>query len=402
MERRTGERRAGPPPGRNGLLATGFLALSLLAGPPAGAQEASPGLAQQQPSRANSRAEGPKRPPDPREAMNAWTVGLAGGPLDGAPIRFAAEIARVVDDGANLQVLPIVTRGITDNVNALLYQRGVDAAIINTDALERFRAEMPGIRKRVVSLASLFPSELHVFARPEIRSVADLAGKKVNFNTEGTAAAYTGPLVFERLGVEVEKTFIPHPAALEGMRRGDVAAVVFVTSKPVEAFLKGRWDGGFKFLDVEYGDRFADYYLPSTLTSADYPGLVPAGAEVRTIAVPTAIVAFNWPRNSDRYRRVARLTDHLFERLERLQEPGFHPKWKDVNLAASVPGLDRFAAAQDWLDRRLAASEPQELRADLQVDPAFARVQAARAAPNDRAEQERLFREFMQWQRARR
>jgi TRAP-type uncharacterized transport system substrate-binding protein len=334
--------------------------------------------------------------------MNAWTVGLAGGPLDGAPIRFAAEIARVVDDGANLQVLPIVTRGITDNVNALLYQRGVDAAIINTDALERFRAEMPGIRKRVVSLVSLFPSELHVFARPEIRSVADLAGRKVNFNTEGTAAAYTGPLVFERLGVEVEKTFIPHPAALEQMRKGDVAAVVFVTSKPVEAFLKGRWDDGFKFLDVEYGDRFEDYYLPSTLTSADYPGLVPAGAEVRTIAVPTAIVAFNWPRASDRYRRVARLTDHLFERLEKLQEPGFHPKWKDVNLAASVPGLDRFAAAQDWLDRRLAASEPPELRADLQVDPAFARVQAARAAPNDRAEQERLFREFLQWQRARR
>ncbi len=34
--------------------------------------------------------------------MNAWTLGLAGGLLEGAPIRFAAEIARVVDDGPNM------------------------------------------------------------------------------------------------------------------------------------------------------------------------------------------------------------------------------------------------------------------------------------------------------------
>jgi hypothetical protein len=32
--------------------------------------------------------------------------------------------------------------------------------------------------------------------RPEIESLQDLAGKKVNFNTQGTAAAYSGPLIF--------------------------------------------------------------------------------------------------------------------------------------------------------------------------------------------------------------
>ena len=43
--------------------------------------------------------------------MNAWTVGLAGGLLEGAPIRLAAEMARVVDDESSMHVLPIVTRG---------------------------------------------------------------------------------------------------------------------------------------------------------------------------------------------------------------------------------------------------------------------------------------------------
>src|SRR5215212_9040613 len=53
-------------------------------------------------------------------AMNAWTVGLAGGLLEGAPIRLAAEMARVVNDGGNLHVLPVVKRGATENVNSLL------------------------------------------------------------------------------------------------------------------------------------------------------------------------------------------------------------------------------------------------------------------------------------------
>ena len=171
--------------------------------------------------------------------MNAWTVGLAGGLLEGAPLRLAAEMARVVDDGPNLHVLPIVTRGATENLNSLLYLRGVDTAIINSDALEEYKIQVPEIRRRITYLLNLFPSELHIFVRPEIESLQDLAGKKVNFNTQGTAAAYSGPLIFSRLGINAEKTFIPHQVALEQMRKGEMAAVVFITSKPVDAFVQG-------------------------------------------------------------------------------------------------------------------------------------------------------------------
>ena len=82
-----------------------------------------------------------------KEKMNAWTVGLAGGLLEGAPLRLAAEMARVVDDGPNLHVLPIVTRGATENLNSLLYLRGVDTAIINSDALEEYKIQVPEIRQ---------------------------------------------------------------------------------------------------------------------------------------------------------------------------------------------------------------------------------------------------------------
>ncbi len=286
-----------------------------------------------------------------KQQLNAWAIGLAGGLLEGAPIRLATDIARVVNEGGVMHVLPIVTRGPTDNVNDLLYLKGVDAAIINTDSLEEYKSQVPQIRQRITYLLSLFPSELHIFVRPEIRSLADLAGKKVNFNTQGTAAAYSGPLIFSRLGLSVDKTFIPHPVALEQMRRGEIAGVVFVTSKPVDAFVKGGWDPGFKFLPVDYGAKFEDYYLPSYLDASDYPNLVPKGERIATIAVPTILAAYNWPRGSDRYRRIARFTDDLFSRVDKLQAPGFDPKWKDINVSANVPGLPRFQAAQEWIDR---------------------------------------------------
>jgi TRAP-type uncharacterized transport system substrate-binding protein len=300
------------------------------------------------------RARDAKAQPSPKEKLNAWTVGIAGGLLEGAPIRLATEIARAVDDGDNLYVLPIVTRGATENLNSLLYLRGVDMAIISADALEEYKIQVPYIQQRIAYILNLFPSELHIFVRPEIKSLQDLAGKKVNFNTQGTAAAYSGPLIFGRLGLEVEKTFIPHPIALQQMRKGDIAAVVFITSKPIDAFVKGKWEPGFKFLPVEYGNRFEDYYLPATLESDEYPDLIQKGERIATLAVSTALVAFNWPEGSNRYRRVARFVDRLFGGIDKLQGPGFDPKWKTINLAATVPGLSRFPAAQEWLDRRAA------------------------------------------------
>ena len=345
------------------------------------------GLVQPALAQAPSADAPPRRSVDQQEIdkINAWTVGLAAGQLEGAPIRFATDIERVVDDGDNLHVLPIVTRGPAENLEALLYLRGVDVAIINADALEQFQALVPDIRKRITYIVSLFPSELQILVRPEIKSLDDLKGKKVNFNTPGTAAAYSGPPIFDRLHLDVQKTFIPHQVAIEQMRNGQdgMEAVVFITSKPVDAFVRGKWPDGFKLLPVPQDDL--DLYLPATLTSEDYPLLIPSGQEIHTVAIPTILAAFNWPRASDRYKRVARLTDYLFDRLGVLQGPGFHPKWKDVNLTARVPGLDRFPEAQAWLERFAngnAALPPPSTGAVLPT-------------PQDR----RLYQEFLEWRR---
>lgn len=335
-----------------------------------------------------------------REEVNANVIGLVAGQLEGAPIRLATEIARVVDEGSQMHVLPIVTRGPAENLDALLYLRGVDLAIVSADILGQFREKAPNLRSRLSYILNLFPSEAHVLVRPGIDSLEDLRGKKVNFNTEGTAAAFSGPLIFDRLGVDVEKMFIPHPAAIEQMQSGDVDAVFFITSKPVDVFLKKRFPAGYKFVPIPYDDRLSDSYVPAVLDHADYPALIPEGSDVQTISVPTILVAFNWQPNSDRYRRLSRFVNSLFDNVERLQSPGFDSKWRSINLAATVPSLNRFPAAQEWLSR----TSPQA--SDIEAGPAInvnaAREQVGRITRLPLADQERLLRDFLRWARAKR
>jgi TRAP-type uncharacterized transport system substrate-binding protein len=324
--------------------------------------------------------------------LNSWTIGLAAGQLEGAPLRFASELARVLDDGDNMRVLPIVTRGIFDNIYDLLYLRGIDAAIVYGDVLDHFRtnARIGSLEQRVNYIMPLFPSEVHVFVRPEINKLEDLAGKRVNFNTKGTAAAYTGPIMFERLGIKVEPQFVPHPVALAEMRNDDkYAAVVFVSSKPLDAFAKSRWPEGFKFLPVPLTPSLEEYYVPAQLETSDYPALVPDGGKIQTIAVPSVLAVFNWPGDNERARRVARLIDYLFERFPKLQnEAGFHPKWKDLNLAATVPGWKRYAPMQDKLVKlvnpRPAADKAAELSEQLE-----------RMLPGDKSAQQQLLRDLL-------
>jgi TRAP-type uncharacterized transport system substrate-binding protein len=330
-----------------------------------------------------------------KDRINAWTVGLAAGRLEGAPLQFASELARVLDDGDNMRVLPIVTRGPFDNVYDLLYLRGVDAAIVYGDVLDYFKAkpEFASAWRRINYLLNLFPSEAHVFVRPEIGSMQDLAGKVVNFNTQGTAAAYSGPIIFKQLGIDIKATFIPHNIAMGKMKESaEVAATFWISSKPLAPFLKGKFPEGFKFLPIEYTDKL-EYYAPAYLEHADYPALIPQGQQVATISVPAVLAVYDWPRDTDRYQRLSRVVDYLLDRFEKLQkEPGYHEKWKDVNLAAKVPGWQRFKPLQDRLDK-IATAAPRA------VDQVQLRAQAARAAPNDPNEQDRLFKQFLEWSR---
>jgi len=326
--------------------------------------------------------------------VNNWTVGLAGGLPEGTFLRFAAEIARNVNDPENLRVLPVVTQGATDNIKDLLYLRGIDIAITNADVLEHFKTteRIPNIEKRINFVSEMVISEVHVVVRAEINSFADLQGKKVSFHTQGAGSSTTAPILFQRMGVKVEPVYINNAIALEKMKTGEIDALVNNGAKPQDLLSKFKNDAGFKLLSIPF-DRFEDsYYIPAVLTSDDYPGFIKPGEKVNTLGVQTVLAVYNWPRDSDRFRRVQRFIEFYFDRFEGLQKPPYHPKWKTVNLAAQVPGWTRYSVADEKLKQMVVAKAPP---AAAPAGPA--RAQPVRTGTTDTAAQEKLFQQFLDW-----
>jgi TRAP-type uncharacterized transport system substrate-binding protein len=332
-----------------------------------------------------------------KERKNAWTVGIAGGLIDGTYMRFADELAKVLDDGDNLRILPMVSYGAASNLDDLLYLRGVDLAVTQSDVFEYFRTERktPNLQNRVHYILRLPIAELHVLANTDIHSLEDLRGKKVNFGPAGSGSSLTGTIVFQRLGVQVEQVLIDQQSALQKLQSGEVAALVRVIGKPVDFFTRIPPNSGLHLVPIPFTTTFADYYTLGEFETKDYPSLVAEGQKVDTIAVPAVLSVFNWPRSSDRYRRIERFTERLFANWDQFLVTPRHPKWRDVNLGATVPGWTRHTIAEQMLVRFYgpSGSAQDDISRDFQ---AFLN-RIGTSAPQGQADREALFRQFLQW-----
>jgi TRAP-type uncharacterized transport system substrate-binding protein len=329
---------------------------------------------------------------------NNWTVGVAGGQLSGTYMTFANELAQVLDDGDNLRVIPIVTYGAGSNLDDLLYLRQVDIAVTQSDVFDYFRTQrkVANLEYRVNYIVRLPVSEMHVLARTDITKIEDLRGKKVSFGPAGSASSLTGSIVFQRLGVQVEQVLYDNPTALQKLKSGELAALVRVIGQPIDFFAKIPPNSGLHFVPIPFSKIFADYYALGELTNKDYPTLVPEGQSVDTIAVPAVLAVFNWTKGNDRYRRVERFVESLFTKWDKFREPPRHPKWRDVNLAATVPGWNRWSVAEEML-RRIRPKETADAQVASGDFSAFLQSRGSAAASMSPEQRDVLFREFLQW-----
>jgi TRAP-type uncharacterized transport system substrate-binding protein len=336
-----------------------------------------------------------------RNRKNMWVVGVAGGLMSGTNMRFADEMAQVLDDGDNLRVIPMMTYGAASNLEDLMFVRGVDVAITQSDVFEYFKSQrkIANLEGRVHYVLRLPISEMHLIAGEDIRTIEDLRGKKVNFGPAGSASSLTGTIVFQRFGVKVEPTLYDNPTAMQKLESGEIAALIRVVGKPVDGLTKIPASAGLHLVPLPYSKNLADFYTLGEFTSEDYPGLVADGETVDTIAVPSVLAVYNWPKNSDRYRRLARFVEALYSKWDKFQEPPRHPKWKDVNLAATVPGWTRWSVAEDML-RKLRQDAVAEAPSSSGEFSAFLRTKTA--ATDTPEQRDALFRDFVQWQQRQR
>ncbi len=352
-------------------------------------------------------AQDPKRTPLTRppaqqalsERLNQNTVTVISGNPNGTYLFFAYDMSAVLDDGDNLRVLPVVGKGAFQNVKDILHLRGVDLGITQSDIMS-FLKKTPefgsNIDDRMHYIAKLYNEEMHILAGPGINSIKDLDGKKVNYSDAGSGTQFSTRLIFEALGVKPQEVNMGQADGFLKVKSGEIAATVLIGGKPTAAYAKLQAEPNMKLLPVPYTEALETGYFPAKLTHEDYPGMIPEGQVVDTIAVGAILACYAWPSNTDRYRRVAKFTETFLSKFEEFRKPPRHVKWRETNISTPVKGWKRFQAAQEWIDGETSRSRQTS---SVRIDPDQARKQAARAAPGDANEQERLFQKFMEWSR---
>jgi TRAP-type uncharacterized transport system substrate-binding protein len=329
--------------------------------------------------------------------------------------RFTEDIRNVVNDLGpdGIRVLPVLGVGGLQNLNDVLFLKNIDMAVVDEDNLRLLKKKDPAlyanIEQRVQYITKLYNSEFHVLARNDITSYDDLRGKKVNFNLKDSQTEVTADTVFSALNIPVQRSYYDNDEALKRLMSGELSAMIILTGAPQVTLSKVKKDDGLHFLALDQQslpkrdlrDLFSNY-LPAQLTPQMYPNLIPEGTTVPTIANRALLVAYTWPENTLRYKKIAKFVDSFFSKIDQFNNASRHPKWREVNLAAEMPGWVRYKPAADWLaahrNQAVTASADQS---SPQLKAAFAgfmqKYGETSAQPLSAQERDALFTKFMKF-----
>lgn len=314
-------------------------------------------------------------------------------------LAMAGDLTSAVGTDGALRFLPIAAEGGLANLQELLLLRGVDLAIVPANVLAHAKATNAlggNLPQRLSYLAPLYGEEVHVVVGPDIASAADLRGRKVAIPPGDGTVRFTAKDIFQRLGVTFEEVQMEPADALREVRSGTVAAALLVAGKPVPLVSALPKDGRLRLLSLSFpkppGE--GEGYAPAVLLPDDYPALVPPGAIVETVAVPAVLMANK--ETDEVTRRIARHAPAVLDAIARLAVSQRHPKWKDVNLGAVLPGWSRVPAADAWL-ARVSAQRRQALQG--QFDEFLRAEKRVSLSELSDPEKKKLFDEFQAWAR---
>ena len=317
-----------------------------------------PGEAQQRTGSVHTQ---PKRGPTLEEPVHMGVIGLLSGGVNGTDIQVVVDLVSVLDKVETLRVLSIIGKGSAQNITDLFLLQGVDISIVQSDVLSYLERESAhrGLNRQIHYITKLYNQALHLLAAKETATIQDLAGKKVNFGIAGSGTHMTASTIFGNLAIGVEPTFFDQSLALEKLKQGEIAGMVYVVGKPAQLFQNIGAEGRFHFVPVPTPAALLDIYRASQLTAEEYPRLISQGHRVTTVAVSVVLAVFNWRPNSPRYRNVTRFVDAFFPRFAEFQKLSRYKQWAEGNRTAPVPGWTRFKAAADWLTQKKKTQEAE-------------------------------------------
>ena len=334
-----------------------------------------------------------------QQRLNDSTLMILGGYPGTTYFAIAHDIATALSGADGLRLLAVDSAGGTESLRYLLFLRGIDLALVPANALAYADATAsfgPGLRERLTYITTLYSEEVHILVGPGIDSLESLRGKKIAVAPEDGNAEFTARDLLRRFHIEAEVDKVAAPDAIDEVRSGALAALVLMGGKPLRSVAELPKDGSLRLLAIPSTQGLGEGYSPAGFRADDYPTLIPDGQTIDTVSVSAVVIANNAATSGESGRRIARFVPAFFGALSELNGPQRHPKWSEVNLAATLAGWSRLAAAKEWLDRTT-----QEQTASVQK--AFDEFIAANRAPGSPAlsptVRRKMFEAYLKWTR---
>jgi uncharacterized protein len=335
------------------------------------------------------------------DRMNANTVIIVTGNPSFIFSEFGNDLAAVLNDGDNLRILPVISQGAFQNIRDVRFLKGVDLGFTTTNFLGYYRrsGEIGNLVDRIVYIVRLSNDQIHILTRSNITSVEQLRGLKVNFNSKGSGSQLSAEDIFRALKIDVEEVNLGPADAFAKLKDGEIAATILTSAAPASAIAPFKAADGYRLLPVPLTGSLIDDYLPAKLTNADYPALIVPDEPVETIAASSVLIAYNWPKDTDRYRRIDKFVKAFFAKFAEFQKPPRNPKWRETNLFATVRGWKRFEGAEEVL-ADLRAQMFQNKKQQVQPGQGQQLGQASISTLSE-PERDKLYEDFLRWSASR-
>jgi TRAP-type uncharacterized transport system substrate-binding protein len=332
----------------------------------------------------------------PRKRTLPSTVGVLSASSEPESIGVVNDLAAALNSDT-LRILPVVGQGPVQNIDDLFHLKGADAALLPADVLRYLQRvqRLPGAEQSIRYIAAVGQEQVHILARREFTRISDLAGRKVSIGTRDSSAYVTGTVLFQELKISIEPVSLEPALALQALRRGEIAALVYPMKKPARLFFDLNLSDGVHFLPLPLTPELAQTYVPARLDPEDYPLLIGRGeagrgAAVPTIGVPLLLAVRSASSGSERYRDLSRFVDALFLRASALQRLSRDSLWAGFDPTAEIRGWQRFEPAV------------ARLRGNATVESGTSAPPTARGEFATPQQKEELFRQFLQRERAQR
>ena len=279
--------------------------------------------------------------PPPRPAPRTELIMLTG--YESAMyFRMGRDLRRLLNEkggdlGIDLAVVP--SQGSLQNVVDVFRHPSIQLGITQDDILsylEIYAQNDPDVRRILGGLqivSPLYDEDVYLFAKPDIKEIGDLSGKRISIGAAGSGTTVTALVLLHLAGVEPrELVSLNVEDAITAFRRGRIDAGFYVIGTPSEILAELVPASSRNHLvPIRLKPReeqvpLARHYRPSTIPAHTYPWLDYA---VETVKVRSVMVTAGVPPGSPECEAIGQLARLAADNIDWLRRYG-NVKWKEV------------------------------------------------------------------------